>query len=194
MLVSHAHIRRSEPIHRSPFLLGQLLSRLNEWQHSRHVISLFGLRAVFPSPSYAGFYTHHSLLLGLAGNDGHLLGQVLDEGQELGLAGDVLPQHLGDDEALLGLVVLEDAAQSALGGGEGLAGSAGYSGQHTRGDTYGVQGVDVFLASAAGGLSRVSGGRKKHGLWMAYLLGLLDAVADLELTGLEVGACGCQRG
>jgi hypothetical protein len=43
---------------------------------------------------------------------------LLDEGQELGLTGDVFAQNLGDDEALRGLVVLEDAAERAFGGAD----------------------------------------------------------------------------
>ena len=39
---------------------------------------------------------------------------LLDEGQELRLAGDVFPQNLGDGEALGGLVVFEDAAECAF--------------------------------------------------------------------------------
>lgn len=41
---------------------------------------------------------------------------LLDEGQELGLARDVFAQDLGDDEALGGLIVFEDAAERAFGG------------------------------------------------------------------------------
>lgn len=47
------------------------------------------------------------------------LGQLPDEGQELGLAGDVLAEDLRDAEPVLGLVVLEDAAKAALSCGEG---------------------------------------------------------------------------
>lgn len=43
---------------------------------------------------------------------------LLDEGQELGLAGDVFAQDLGNDEALGGLVVLKDAAECAFGGAD----------------------------------------------------------------------------
>lgn len=48
-----------------------------------------------------------------------VLGQLPDEGQELGLARDVLAQDLGNAETVLGLVVLENAAKAALGCSKG---------------------------------------------------------------------------
>lgn len=47
------------------------------------------------------------------------LGQLPHVRQELRIAGDVLPQNLGHLDSVFSLVVLKDAAEAALGGGEG---------------------------------------------------------------------------
>ena len=84
---------------------------------------------------------HLSLALGLQA--GGVLGELLGVGKELGLAGDVLAQNLGNVETLFGLVVLEHAAQGALGGAEG-----------------GVQGVCVGLLEGGVGLLLLAVSRK----------------------------------
>jgi hypothetical protein len=80
-----------------------------------------------------GTTLHLSLALGLQASG--VLGELLGVGQELGLAGDVLAQNLGDVETLFGLVVLEHTAEGTLGGAEG-----------------GVQGVCVGLLEGGVGL------------------------------------------
>jgi hypothetical protein len=76
---------------------------------------------------------HLRLALGLQAR--RVLGKILDVGQEFGLARDVLAQHFGHVEALLGLVVLEHAAERTLGGAE-----------------CGVEGVGVGLLEGGVGL------------------------------------------
>lgn len=70
-----------------------------------------------------GTALHLGLALGLQA--GGVLGQLLGEGKEFRLAGNVLAKDLGDVETVFGLVVLEHAAEGALGGAEGGIESVG---------------------------------------------------------------------
>ena len=86
-----------------PLLLGHSLGPLNNLTLARDLGCSTAL--------------HLSLALGLQA--GGVLGKLLGVGQELGLTGDVLAKNLGDIETVLGLVILEQTAQGALGGAEG---------------------------------------------------------------------------
>jgi hypothetical protein len=86
-----------------PLLLSHSLGPLNDLTLTRDL----GCRTAL----------HLSLALGLQA--GGVLGKLFGVGQELGLAGDVLAQNLGDVEAVLSLVVLEHTAESTLSGAEG---------------------------------------------------------------------------